>query len=267
MRNTLGETVPAGGGVVAPTSIRLVDGYLVPQPLLLSLLPRVAVDGASITQNRIDYQPPATGNKAAAVPEATVKPESDVACTSSVLPFVVWAHNVGVTKVALADMPALRQLVDSVLVRGLLVKIDGGVFTTLSVAAPAFAPEAASTPADNAAVAAGQLVAMGGSGVIVAMNPADIVAIDTAKASTSGLYIGRPPINGTLVGVPAVPAGKLLAFASEAAYLAERESVNVIAGLANDDFTKNIVRLLAEWRGVTVVQLPQLMLYGDAAGA
>jgi len=266
-RNVLGETVPAGGGVGVPTTVRLVDGVLAPAPLLLSLLTRVPVEGGSITQNTIHYETPTTGNKAALVPEATAKPESDLACTSAVLAFALWAHHVAVTKQALSDLPSLRQLTDSVLTRGLLLKVDGGVFTALSTAATAFVGAVGSTPADNAAAAAGQLAALGGSGIVVALNPADLVGIDTAKASTSGVYIGRPPINGQLVGVPSIPAGKMLAFASEAAYLAERESVNVVAGLANDDFTKNLVRLLAEWRGITVIQVPALMLYGDAAGA
>jgi HK97 family phage prohead protease/HK97 family phage major capsid protein len=266
-RNVLGETIPAGAGVGVPTTVRLVDGLLAPAPLLLSLLTRVPVEGGSITQNTIHYQPTDSGNKAAIVAEAQPKPESDLAASSSVLAFALWAHHVGVTKQALADLPALRQLVDSVLTRGLLVKVDGGVLTALSGAATAFVGGVGSLPADNAAVAAAQLAALGGSSIVVAMNPTDLVAIDTAKASGSGVYVGRPPINGQLVGVPSIPAGKLLAFASESAYLAEREAVNVVAGLANDDFTKNIVRLLAEWRGITVIQVPALILYGDAAGA
>jgi len=267
-RNTLGETVPVDPSVVGPTTLRLVQGYIAPSPLLIELLARVPAGGASITQNLIAYKPDtATGNKAAQVAEGAVKPESDLMATPSVLAFHVWAHHVGITKVALADLPALRQLLDTILTRGLLAKVDAGVYATLAAAATVFTPAAGSSVIDNAALACAQLTAQGGTGVVAAVNPMDLAHSDIAKASTSGVYVGRPPINGQVVGCPTIPTGKLLAFSNEGAYVAEREAVNVVAGLANDDFTRNIVRLLAEWRGVPVLQIPAFILSGDAAAA
>jgi HK97 family phage major capsid protein len=266
-RNTIGLTVPTDPTLIGPTAARLFAAP-VASPLLIELLPTVPVTGSSITQNLIDYDPADTGNKAAVVPEAALKPESDVGVDSSVLPFATWAHHIGVTRQALSDLPALRQLLDVLLTRGLLRKVDTGVFTTLSTAATVFTPAAGSLVLDNAALAAATLQAKGGTNVTVALNPLDLVAADTAKTSGSGQYIGRPAsINATLVACPTIPLNKLFAFASEGAYIAEREAVNVVAGIANDDFLKNIIRLLSEWRGVAVVQLPSLLLYGNASAA
>jgi HK97 family phage prohead protease len=265
-RNTLGETIPVSPSLIGPTTVTLVSAPW-PSPLLIELLPRVPASGASITQNVLSYKPDtSTGDKAALVAEGATKPESDLQAVSSVLPYHVFAHHVGVTRIALADLPSLRQLIDTILSRGLLSKVDAAIYTTLAAAATPFSPGAGSSAIDNAAIAAATLAALGGTGVTVALNPLDLAASDIEKATGSGVYIGRPPVNGQVVGCPTIPPGKLFAFANEAAYVAEREAVNVIAGVANDDFVKNIVRLLAEWRGAGVLQLPSLLLSGNAAG-
>jgi HK97 family phage major capsid protein len=89
------------------------------------------------------------------------------------------------------------------------------------------------------------------------VNPEDLEIIDTLKAVTSGNYLGNDPFawspNPTLWGIPlieseAVAPKTALMGDFKRAILFDRESTNISVGTANDDFLRNIVRVLAEMR-------------------
>lgn len=253
--------------VTAPVSWRLVDGYVSP-PSLLELLPREPVTGGSIIQNVVTYTPPNnTGLKAAEVAEAATKPESDVTCTASTIAFKTYAHWISCTRQVLSDAPALRQLLDSVLTRGLMAKVDAALLAALTTAGGTFAPPAGANGIDSAAMAAAQLACMGGTGVVVLMNCMDAAAAALAKTS-AGAYLGRPAeLAGRIIPSPIVPAGTLIAFSREAGLVAEREAVNCFAGVKNDDLTKDLLTIVCEWRGALILSQPSFILTGPLAAS
>lgn len=268
-KNIIGTESLSGTGttsIAAPASWRLIDGYIAPTPSLLELLPRESATGSSILQNIISYSPPDNaGLKAAVVAEAATKPSSDITCTPSTIVFQTYAHWVKCTRQVLADIPALRNLLDSVLTRGLMAKVDAALLTALTTAGGTFTAPAGANGVDSAAMAMATLACMGGSGIIVLMNCLDAAKANIAKTDT-GAYLGRPAVlDGRIVASPIVPQGQLVAFSRESGFVAEREQVSVVAGIAETDFIQNAVRLLAEWRGALVLSMPQFILSGPIA--
>jgi hypothetical protein len=51
-----------------------------------------------------------------------------------------------------------------------------------------------------------------------------------------------------------IPAGQYLVMDSTAAEIYTRSGLQVSIGYENDDFTKNMVTVIAEWRGLCVVK-------------
>lgn len=91
----------------------------------------------------------------------------------------------------------------------------------------------------------------------VLVNPEDVETFDVSKASTAGVYFGPGPYGGagpaplwgmTLVETEAVPQGKALVGDFRRAVLFDREDTTISVGTANDDFIRNILRVLAEAR-------------------
>jgi hypothetical protein len=101
----------------------------------------------------------------------------------------------------------------------------------------------------------------------VAINPADALAMQLAKADTSGVYLVPPALNAQVIAVPVVPAGQVLAFDATATALALREQVAVEIGLDADDWSKNLRTLLCETRQLAVSRKPAQVLYGPLTAA
>ena len=181
-------------------------------------------------------------------------------------PAITIAGFTKMSRQALSDEQELSRVVDGVLRRSLGIKLDS-ILVDGNVA-PAFTgyePLAGATTslvytslvdAVSEEVAAMQIA--GYSPSVVLLNPADWLASMTAKASgsgeyLSGSYLGSLPseMRGLRVGLsPSVTAGKaLLVDTSFNEYLLV-DQMQVVMGLDGNDFTKNMVTLLAEMRVV-----------------
>src|SRR5262249_5371944 len=154
------------------------------------------------------------------VPEGTAKPMSTLAATPATVNVATWAHWVDATKQALADIAGLQATVETILREGLLDKIDVDVFADMTAAGNFTAFTGAQTGesvGDGIARAVAQVALAGGRSITAAVNPADALTQQLAKASGSGIYLGLPPgLQASIAPLAVVPAGKVLAFASGA---------------------------------------------------
>ena len=155
----------------------------------------------------------------------------------------------------------------------------------LITVASAFAAGALAGTVDNAnevdvlAAAITQInIAQEGSADVnyILMNPLDVYKMKTLKVSaTDRRYVERVSMIGgslNLDGVPIlettlVTAGKYLVGDFMKAISVTRSSVRFEVGVENDDFTKNLRTILAEWRGATIVKNNDrsALVYGDFA--
>lgn len=95
----------------------------------------------------------------------------------------------------------------------------------------------------------------------IVMHPADVAAMDLAKTAT-GEYVMPPFITAggnTIKGLPiitntGVTAGDFLVGDFTKSVVRVREAANVSVGYENDDFTKNLVTILCEMRGVHYIK-------------
>ncbi len=224
--------------------------------------------------NRLQFNPNTIGAAAAVVPQGQAKPHSTVDAvpqTANVDTIATWER---VSTQLLADAAQTVTLLESMLAAAVLDKADAYAYATITAAGnfTPFAPLAGDNVLDSAAQAAALLGSDGAQKIVVAVNPTDYVGAGTAKATTSGVYIGSPPaLQGvTLIQSGTVAAGSLLGFdASSGAgpTWADREQVSVLIGLDGNDWTTNCRTLLAELRGVAVVRDPRRVVFGPAVGA
>ena len=103
------------------------------------------------------------------------------------------------------------------------------------------------------------------------LNPIDWAIIETMKDDVGRYIIGNPQgtATPTLWGLPvvqtqAISVDKFLTGAFKlGAQLFDRWDARVEAGYENDDFTKNLVTILAEERLALAVYRPEAFIYGD----
>lgn len=141
-----------------------------------------------------------------------------------------------------------------------------GILTT----ATAFAAGAFAATVDNAnnadvlTVAMNQiLIANQDAPNYILMHPSDVTALKLIKTSTTDRrYIDRLVMvagNLTLDGVPIVPTtlvtiDKYLIGNFDLATVYDKGAVGISVGLDGNDFTKNMITVLAEWRGLVIVK-------------
>ncbi|WP_341675220.1 phage major capsid protein [Niveibacterium sp. SC-1] len=264
-RRALGTQAITGAGntpVTVQPAFLGVDTSYVPLPRLIDYLADYPVSAGSVLY---DVLTP-TGNSAAVVPEGTAKPYQAFTATAVTQEIPTIAVLTKVTKQLLADLPAVQGLLDSTLTGLVLDRLDAEAFTHLTTAG-AFTPWTGAVLGDNIFDGIARMVSAlqqaGAKSIVVAVNPADALEMKLTKADTSGVYLVAPQIDATVVQVPAIPAGKALAFDTSAVALAMREQVAVEIGLDGDDWSKNMRTLLAETRALAISRRPALVLYGD----
>lgn len=91
----------------------------------------------------------------------------------------------------------------------------------------------------------------------IVLNPTDVAHMDVTKG-TNGQYVmpafvsadGNSIKQTPIIMNTGVPVGQYLVMDSTRATVFTREALNITIGYENDDFTKNMVTILAEWRGL-----------------
>jgi HK97 family phage major capsid protein len=229
-----------------------------------------------------------TNRAAGQVAEGEAKPESDLDFDLVQLPVQTIAHFVRASKQVLSDSAALERYLNMRMAYFVRLKEEqqlllgtgtGGELTGMMHAgnSTAFVPESGDTEADSIrrAIEAVQVAEYSPQAVI--LNPSDWSRIEREK-TTAGVYVlgdgsaralvseGMPR---SLWGVPVVlsnsmPAGQFLTGDFQAAcVLWDREQVSVTIGFVNDQFTRNLVTILAEERVALAIHVPGALVSGD----
>ena len=222
-------------------------------------------------------------NSAAPVAEGAAKPESDLKFDIVTTSAKVIAHWMKASKQVLSDIAQLRSTIDQRLLYGLayveeaqLLNGDGTGQNLHGLIPQATAYSAPFTPTDATAIDTIRLAALQAAlaeypATGIVMNPTDWARIELTKDAGGNYIIGVPQggINPTLWGLPvvatkAITVDKFLVGAFKlGAQVFDRWDARVETGYVNDDFTKNLVTILAEERLALAVYRPEAFIYGD----
>lgn len=275
-------TTDAAGSVGAAIQVTRLPGILaLPQRRLTvrDLISPGRMDGASLEYVR------ETGftSNAAPVAEGAKKPESDIKLDVETTSAKVIAHWMKASRQVLSDISQLRSIVDQRLLYGLAYKEEaqllngdgtgqnllGIIPQATAYAAPITLTGATSIDMIRLAMLQAALAEYPATGHV--MNPIDWAFIETLKDDVGRYIIGNPQgtIAPTLWGLPvvqtqAIAVDKFLTGAFKlGAQVFDRWDARVEAGYENDDFTKNLVTILAEERLALAVYRPEAFIYGD----
>lgn len=221
-------------------------------------------------------------NNAAMVAETAAKPESDIKLAEKTSTAKVIAHWMKVSRQALDDVDQLRGHIDGRLLYGLSLKEEGQLLNGdgtgqnldgLMTQATTFAdPTASTTPTMIDVLRLSMLQAVlaeyPASGHV--LNPIDWAKIELSKDGDSNYIIGNPQgtISPTLWGLPVVSTQAMTVnnFLTGAfmmgAQVWDRWDARVEVGYENDDFTKNLVTILAEERLALTTYRPESFITG-----
>lgn len=274
----------APGSVGAATDRTRLPGVLeLPRQRLVvrDLITQGRIDNAAIEYIReVGFR-----NNAAPTAETVKKPESDIQMELISTSAKVIAHWMKVSKQALSDVSQLRSHIDNRLLWGLafveetqLLHGDGtgqnlhGIIPQASAyAVPAGIPTAGLTVIDTLRIAQLQaaLALYPATGHV--LNPIDWAVIELTKDEIGRHIIGQPQGDAPaslwrlpVVETPAMAQGKFLTGAFQmGAEVFDLWDSRVEAGFENDDFTKNLLTLLAEERIALAVYRPEAFIYGD----
>lgn len=218
--------------------------------------------------------------------EAVKKAESTITFTLANAAVITLAHFIKASKQVLGDAPQLESYINGRLIYGLKLKEEDSILNGDGSAGQLTGLRAAasSTPYNRGATDDTRIDTLrkvmtqcalseySCSGFV--LNPADWEAIELTK-DTQGRYIAGDPnmlLSSRLWTLPIVvtnsmPQGSFLGGAFDmAAQLWDREEAAVQVGFENDDFTKNLVTILAEERLALTVYRAAALIRGTFGG-
>lgn len=278
---TSATTAAAGSVGDAVQTTRLPGILPLPQRRLTvrDLLSQGRMDGSTLEYVK------ETGftNSAAPVAEGAAKPESDLQFDLVTTSAKVIAHWMKASKQILSDVSQLRSTIDQRLLYGLAYaeeqqllngsgsgqNLHGIIPQATAYAAPITIAGATSIDMMRLAMLQAALAEYPATGHV--MNPIDWAFIETLKDSEGRYIIGNPQgtASPTLWSLPvvttqAIAVDKFLTGAFKlGAQVFDRWDARVETGYVNDDFTKNLVTILAEERLALAVYRPEAFIFGD----
>lgn len=282
-------TTDADGSVGAGVEVTRLPGILALPQRRLTI--RDLISTGRMDGNSLEYvKEKGFTNNAGPVAETEAKPQSDIQLELVTTSAKVIAHWMKASRQILDDVPQLQSIIDQRLLYGLgyaeerqLLTGDGTGQNLLGIipqatayAAPAgLTPPVPMTGIDTLRIAMLQAALAEYPATGHVLNPIDWAGIELTKDSEGRYVIGNPQgtLSPTLWSLPvvttqAITAGKFLTGAFKlAAQLFDRWDARVEVGYVNDDFTKNLVTILAEERLALAVYRPEAFIYGDVAPA
>jgi HK97 family phage major capsid protein len=255
--SVLDERAPIDTSFIdTPPSIYAATPWKMTTPLL------DAIGRESVASGNVEWVVwPGSYPLAAVVAEGALKPEATFAPTVKSGSLDTIAHDKGITRQALEDIPRIQQIVEGALRGGVLAKLE------------ALAAEALTTDTDIATVTnddlmAGIRVALGNvqaagyaSANAVLLNPADFAELDIA---VMGATVAGPQLQQSFWGLQAIAAAAIPAGTAyvgdfkSGVTLFERGSTSLYVTDSHADyFLRNILVILAETRALAVVTEPQ----------
>lgn len=232
-----------------------------------------------------------TNNAAPQAGQNVAKAESDLTYAADSEDVITLAHYIRIARQTLSDAPALQAQIDTRLRNGLNYKeeiqlllgsgatnnLRGLVTGATAFARPAgLGTMAGATHIDVLRVAALQATVVEYFVDGYVMNPVDWAIIELAKDTTGRYLIGDPNGDGfaSIWGVPvagtnAMTVSNFLAGSfGMAAQIFDREDTDVLmSGEDADNFTKNMITVLAEKRLTQVIYNAAALVTGTFAGA
>lgn len=275
------DTDGAAGDLVSPTRIPGVIGQPERRMTVRDLITPGTMDG-----NSLEYVKE-TGftNNAAPVAETVKKPESSLKYDLISTTAKVIAHYVKASRQILSDASQLASMIDGRMRYGLAFKEEGqllngdgtgqnllGIIPQATAFLAPFDPAGTETNIDNIRLAMLQAFLAEYPATGIVMNPIDWARIELLKDTTGRYIIGNPQgsIGATLWNLPvvetqAIAVDKFLTGAFRlGAQVFDRWQARVEVATENeDDFTKNLVTILAEERLALAVYRPEAFIYGD----
>lgn len=234
--------------------------------------------------NTLEYvQETGFNNNAGPVAEGAAKPGSDIKLAEKSTGAKVIAHHMKVSRQALSDVSQLRSMIDQRLLYGLdfkeefqLLNGDGtgqnlhGIIPNAAAYAPVFAPDA-ETVIDKLRLAMLQAALAEYPATGHVLNPIDWARIELTKNANEDYIIGNPQGSAQpmlwrlpVVQTQAIAVDKFLTGAFRmGGQIFDRWDASIETGYENDDFTKNMVTILAEERLALAIYRPEAFIYGD----
>jgi HK97 family phage major capsid protein len=234
--------------------------------------------------NTLEYvQETGFNNNAAPVAEGAAKPASDIKLAEKSTSAKVIAHHMKVSRQALSDVSQLRSMIDQRLLFGLdfkeenqLLNGDGtgqnlhGLIPNATAYNPAFAPDS-ETVIDKMRLAMLQAVLAEYPATGHILHPIDWARVELTKDATGDYIIGDPQGSAQpmlwrlpVVQTQAITVDNFLTGAFKmGAQVFDRWQASIETGYENDDFTKNMVTILAEERLAMAIYRPEAFIYGD----
>jgi HK97 family phage major capsid protein len=212
--------------------------------------------------------------------EGSLKAQSNITFTLATAAVVTIAHYIKTSKQVLADAPQLESYINSRLIYGLKLEEEdellnssgaSGELNGLRNQATAYNRGASGdTRIDTLrkSMTQVQIAEYSASGFV--LNPGDWESIELLKDGENRYLWANPRAlaGPSLWGLPvvvtnAMPAGNFLSGAFDmAAQIWDREDAAVMVGYENDDFTRNLVTILAEERLALTVYRPLAFVKG-----
>ena len=249
------------------------------RPVVRSLLPVIQMSGGAVEVPRVKGR----NNGAAPVAEGAAKPGSDLQLELETIPARVIAHWMKASRQVLEDLPQLRGLIDTELLDGLALveeqqllygdgsgqNLQGMVPFATAYAAPFAMVEPTMLDTLGLGLLQNALAEHPATGIV--MHPSDWTRITLLKDADGNYIMGSPgsAISQRLWGLPVITTQAmnvdkfLIGDFPRAATLYDRWSARVELGTVNDDFTRNLVTILAEERLAQDVRQPKALTYGD----
>ena len=251
----------------------------VPEGVVYELITKVP---ASVSAIRfLTATMPITGD-AAPVAEAALKPEVQLRWAPVTLPLETIAEWTAVTIQALADFPALRQLIDTDLRNILMNKVDdqllNGTGTTPQILGimntPGVATQAFVTDIPTSIITAITTIVTSGNGTPTAilMNAVDWQGVRTTVNAQGAFLWGPPTDQGVMrmwgvpvYAVPKLAAGMAIVGDFRFATIFQSMGVTFIVGWKNDDIIRNLQTIVCEIRLMLALRRPAAFIKVDTS--